>query len=81
MKKTIKIVTSLILAVLVILLAFVLLKGCGSSKVDKSGFYSKDTKTSKMSSSSSKSLTNILRLVVKKSPTGESTHYFFFMLK
>ena len=24
---------------------------------------------------------NILRLVVKKSPTGESTHYFFFMLK
>jgi len=35
MKKTIKIVTSLILAVLVILLAFVLLKGCGSSKVDK----------------------------------------------
>ena len=26
-------------------------------------------------------LTNILRLVVKKSPTGESTHYFFFMLK
>ncbi|NQG69676.1 putative holin-like toxin, partial [Streptococcus suis] len=22
---------------------------------------------------------NILRLVVKKSPTGESTHYFFFM--
>ena len=57
MKKTIKIVTSLILAVLVILLAFVLLKGCGSSKVDKSGFYSKDTKTSKMSSSSSKSLT------------------------
>ena len=49
--------TSLILAVLVILLAFVLLKGCGSSKVDKSGFYSKDTKTSKMSSSSSKSLT------------------------
>lgn len=57
MKKTIKIVTSLLVAVLVILLAFVLLKGCGSSKVDKSGFYSKDTKTSKMSSSSSKSLT------------------------
>ncbi|MBS6380979.1 MAG: hypothetical protein KH407_06550, partial [Streptococcus sp.] len=57
MKKTIKIVTSLLAAVLVILLAFVLLKGCGSSKVDKSGFYSKDTKTSKMSSSSSKSLT------------------------
>ena len=57
MKKTIKIVTGLIVAVLVILLAFVLLKGCGSSKVDKSGFYSKDTKTSKMSSSSSKSLT------------------------
>ena len=26
-------------------------------------------------------LTNILRLVVKKSPTGESTHYFFFMFK
>ena len=24
---------------------------------------------------------NILRLVVRKSPTGESTHYFFFMLK
>ena len=24
---------------------------------------------------------NILRLVVKKSLTGESTHYFFFMLK
>ncbi|KAA9294651.1 histidine phosphatase family protein, partial [Streptococcus anginosus] len=24
---------------------------------------------------------NILRLVVKKSPTGESTHCFFFMLK
>ena len=24
---------------------------------------------------------NILRLVVKKSPTGESTHYFFFMIK
>ncbi len=24
---------------------------------------------------------NILRLVVKKSPTGESTHYFFFVLK
>ncbi|RXX16372.1 histidine phosphatase family protein, partial [Streptococcus parasanguinis] len=24
---------------------------------------------------------NILRLVVKKSPTRESTHYFFFMLK
>ena len=24
---------------------------------------------------------NILRLVVKKSPTGENTHYFFFMLK
>ena len=24
---------------------------------------------------------NILRLVVKKSPTGVSTHYFFFMLK
>lgn len=24
---------------------------------------------------------NILKLVVKKSPTGESTHYFFFMLK
>ena len=24
---------------------------------------------------------NILRLVVKKSPTGESIHYFFFMLK
>ncbi|PRT64731.1 histidine phosphatase family protein, partial [Streptococcus anginosus] len=23
----------------------------------------------------------ILRLVVKKSPTGESTHCFFFMLK
>lgn len=57
MKKTIKIVTSLLAAVLVILLAFVLLKGCGSSKVDKSGFYSKDTKTSKTSSSSSKSLT------------------------
>lgn len=55
MKKTIKIVTGLIVAVLVILLAFVLLKGCGSSKVDKSGFYSKDIKTSKTSSSSSKS--------------------------
>lgn len=27
------------------------------------------------------SVQNILRLVVKKSPTGESTHYFFFMLK
>ena len=26
-------------------------------------------------------LTNILRLVVKKSPTGESTHYFFFFVK
>ncbi|NQI18596.1 hypothetical protein HO620_08185, partial [Streptococcus suis] len=24
---------------------------------------------------------NILRLVVRKSPTGESTHYFFFMIK
>ncbi|MGQ7449113.1 hypothetical protein ACTGW0_07555 [Streptococcus suis] len=24
---------------------------------------------------------NILRLVVRKSPTGESSHYFFFMLK
>lgn len=24
---------------------------------------------------------NILRLVVRKSPTGESTHYFFVMLK
>ncbi len=24
---------------------------------------------------------NILRLVVKKSPTGVSTHYFFFVLK
>ena len=24
---------------------------------------------------------NILRLVVKKSPTGESTHYFFFVLR
>lgn len=24
---------------------------------------------------------NILSLVVRKSPTGESTHYFFFMLK
>ncbi|MCH1564349.1 hypothetical protein, partial [Streptococcus suis] len=23
---------------------------------------------------------NILRLVVRKSPTGESTHYFFFMI-
>lgn len=56
MKKTIKIVTSLILAVLVILLAFVLLKGCGSSKVDKSGFYSKDTKTSKTSSPSTKAV-------------------------
>ena len=29
----------------------------------------------------SKELKNILRLVVKKSLTGESTHYFFFMLK
>lgn len=57
MKKTIKIVTGLIIALLIILLAFVLLKGCGSSKVDKSGFYSKDTKTSKTSSSSSKSST------------------------
>lgn len=24
---------------------------------------------------------NILRLVVRKSPTGESTHYFFFVIK
>ena len=24
---------------------------------------------------------NILRLVVRKSPTGESTHYFLFMVK
>lgn len=55
MKKTIKIVTGLIVAVLVLLLAFVLLEGCGSSKVDKSGFYSKDIKTSKTSSSSTKS--------------------------
>ncbi|AML47227.1 hypothetical protein APQ97_09260 [Streptococcus suis] len=28
-----------------------------------------------------KHLKNILRLVVRKSPTGESTYYFFFMLK
>ncbi|HEM4729519.1 TPA: hypothetical protein U1049_002116 [Streptococcus suis] len=27
------------------------------------------------------SIKNILRLVVRKSPTGESTYYFFFMLK
>lgn len=57
MKKTLKIVTGLLIALLVLLLVFVLLKGCGSSKVDKSGFYSKDTKTSKTSSSSTKSST------------------------
>ena len=67
-EKTIKIVTSLLVAVLVILLAFVLLKGCGSSKVDKSGFYSKDTKTSKMSSSSSKSLNKELFKEIKVAP-------------
>ena len=51
MKKTIKIVTGLIVAVLVILLAFVLLKGCGSSKVDKKWlFIARDIKTSKTSS-------------------------------
>ena len=71
MKKTIKIVTGLIVAVLVILLAFVLLKGCGSSKVDKSGFYSKDIKTSKTSSSSSKSSTKSSSK--KSSSTSSST--------
>lgn len=71
MKKTIKIVTSLLAGVLVILLAFVLLKGCGSSKVDKSGFYSKDIKTSKTSSSSSKSSTKSSSK--KSSSTSSST--------
>ena len=71
MKKTIKIVTGLIVAVLVILLAFVLLKGCGSSKVDKSGFYSKDIKTSKTSSSSSKRSTKSSSK--KSSSTSSST--------
>ena len=71
MKKTIKIVTGLIVAVLVLLLSFVLLKGCGSSKVDKSGFYSKDTKTSKTSSSSSKSSTKSSSK--KSSSTSSST--------
>lgn len=71
MKKTIKIVTGLIVAVLILLLAFVLLKGCGSSKVDKSGFYSKDTKTSKTSSSSSKSSTKSSSK--KSSSTSSST--------
>lgn len=71
MKKTIKIVTGLIVAVLILLLAFVLLKGCGSIKVDKSGFYSKDTKTSKTSSSSSKSSTKSSSK--KSSSTSSST--------
>lgn len=73
MKKTIKIVTSLILAVLVILLAFVLLKGCGSSKVDKSGFYSKDTKTSKTSSPSTKSSKSSTKNSSKKSSSTSSS--------
>jgi hypothetical protein len=71
MKKTIKIVTSLLAGVLVILLAFVLLEGCGSSKVDKRGFYSKDIKTSKTSSSSSKSSTKSSSK--KSSSTSSST--------
>ena len=40
-----------------------------------------DTKNSKQAEPANSWQKNILRLVVKKSPTGESTHYFFFMLK
>ncbi|MDD7357041.1 MAG: hypothetical protein PUG44_08340 [Streptococcus hyointestinalis] len=54
MKKTLKIVTGLLIALLVLLLAFVLLKGCGNNKVDKSGFYTKASQTSKTSTSSTK---------------------------
>ncbi|MCK4036111.1 hypothetical protein HCC41_07505 [Streptococcus suis] len=44
-------------------------------------FSPKHVITTKITTTYNPEAKNILRLVVRKFPTGESTHYFFFMIK
>lgn len=51
------------------------------SKYRELPYFAKLKSDETMDANISEIVENILRLVVKKSPTGESTYYFFFMLK
>ncbi|CCB92963.1 hypothetical protein SALIVB_0664 [Streptococcus salivarius CCHSS3] len=51
------------------------------SKYRELPYFAKLKSDETMDANISEIVENILRLVVKKFPTGESTHYFFFVLK